>query len=145
MPPFDLLTHQCFANHLFLFDKQCRDVLGAQRHGCHAMFKKYSRQHFGSVLLFIKPLACRMAGFAIQLLRIFRLKNVLLQCFSDPVFLALPVEFQKFSAIMKQDSYWELHFAVIQLLYPLYRLLRLADMRIGGMDGVKFFILQQIN
>ena len=31
---------------------------------------------------------------------------------------------------------------VIQLLYPLYRLLRLADMCTGGMNRVKFFILQ---
>ena len=83
-----------------------------------------------------------MGGYAIQLMRIFRLKNALAQCFTDATFLSLPRKYQKFAEVMKQDSYWELHFSVVQLLYPLYRLLRLADMRIGGMDKVKYYILQ---
>ena len=36
--------------------------------------------------------------------RIFRLKNVLLQCFSDPVFLDLQDEFQKISAVTKHKA-----------------------------------------
>ena len=54
----------------------------------------------------------------------------------------LPRSFRKYAEVMNTDHYWDLHFSVIQLLYPLYRLLRLADMCIGGMDRVKFYILQ---
>ena len=84
-----------------------------------------------------------MAGEFLQLLRVFRLKNALVQCVSDKVFLDMPQEFQFLGPLVKNDKNWDLHFAVCQLLYPLMHLLRLADMRVNrGMDKVKYYAMQ---
>lgn len=44
--------------------------------------------------------------------------------------------------VIKSETYWEFHFAVIQALYPLYQLLCFADMKEGGIDKVKYYIMQ---
>ena len=44
--------------------------------------------------------------------------------------------------IIKSEAYWDYHFAVIQALYPLYCLLRLADMKEAGIDKVKYYVMQ---
>ena len=76
-------------------------------------------------------------------MRVYRLKDTILNCLTDKLFLDLGDEFTPVARVVQQEeSYWELHYAVVQLLYPLYRLLRLANMRIGGMDRVKYYILQ---
>ena len=69
-------------------------------------------------------------------------QGYILNCLIDKLFLDLGDEFTPVAWVVQQESYWELHYAVVQLLYPLYRLLRLADMRIGGLDRVKCYILQ---
>lgn len=122
---------------------QLRNVFGAQRHAPRSLFIRVSKAHNGGRELdFIKPSECRMAGEFLQLLRVFRLKNAIVQCVSDKVFLDMPQEFQFLGPLVKNDKYWDLHFAVCQLLYPLMRLLRLADMRVGGMDKVKYYAMQ---
>ncbi len=42
---------------------------------------------------------------------------------------------------VKHDGFWDLLLAICQLWYPLFRLLRLADMR-GGIDKVKYYVCQ---
>lgn len=91
---------------------------------------------------FIKPSACRMAGEAIQLMRVWRLKDVLIECFSAKVFLDLGKEFEPLKKVMTESKYWDLHYSVCQLLFPLYSLLRLADHRIGVLDKVKYYVCQ---
>ena len=54
------------------------------------------------------------------------------------------VECKKFhfiGQIVKHDRFWDLLLAISQLWYPLFQLLRLADMR-GGIDKVKYYICQ---
>ena len=41
------------------------------------------------------------------------------------------------SKIIGYDEFWQLLFALIQALYPVYRILKLAEMKIGGMDKLK--------
>ena len=76
-----------------------------------------------------------MGGECIQLLRIYRLKDVLCECITSKVFLEMK-EFHFLVPIIKSEAYWDYHFLVIQALYPLYRLLRLADMKEPGIDKV---------
>jgi hypothetical protein len=84
-----------------------------------------------------------MAGEAIQLMRVWRLKDVLIECFSAKVFLDLGKEFKPLKDVMMEESkYWDLHYSVCQLLFPLYSLLRLADHRIGVLDKVKYYVCQ---
>jgi hypothetical protein len=44
--------------------------------------------------------------------------------------------------VMKMEEFWELLFALIQMLYPLYRLLHLCDTKTGCVDKVKYFVMQ---
>jgi hypothetical protein len=100
------------------------------------VFKKISKVHNnGSALQFIEPSECRMGGEALQLLRILRLKDTIMESVMSKVF----IECKKFlfiGQIVKHDGFWDLLLAICQLRYPLFRLLRLADMR-GGIDKVK--------
>ena len=82
-----------------------------------------------------------MGGEFIQLLRIYRLKDVLCECITSKVFLEMK-EFHFLVPIIKSEAYWDYHFSVIQALYPLYRLLRLADMKEPGIDKVKYYVMQ---
>ncbi len=43
--------------------------------------------------------------------------------------------------IVKHDGVWDLLLAICQLWYPLFQLLRLADMN-GGINKVKYYIYQ---
>jgi hypothetical protein len=83
-----------------------------------------------------------MAGEAIQLMRVLPVKPTLDECFGAKVYLDLGPSFKPLKDMMKLDSYWDLHFAVCQLLHPLYSLLRLADKRLGVYDKVKYLIRQ---
>jgi len=81
-----------------------------------------------------------MGGEALQLLRILRLKDTIMEAVMSKVF----VECKKFhfiGQIVKHDGFWELLLAICKLWYPLFRLLRLADMR-GGIDKVKYYVCQ---
>ena len=82
-----------------------------------------------------------MGGECLQLLRVFRLKNVLCDCITSKVFMELK-EFQYIVPIIKSEAYWDFHFAIIQALYPLYCLLHLADMKEAAINKVKYYIMQ---
>ncbi len=81
----------------------------------------------------MKPLETRMAGELLQFLRLFRLKDALQATTRDRVF----VEYKRFgfvTNILNSDDFWNLLFAIIQACYPVFCILWLADMKIGGMD-----------
>ena len=83
-----------------------------------------------------------MGGEALQLLRVLGFHYPLIECYASRVFLDLPKTFHFLAELMKRDDYWDLHYAVCLFLYPMLRLLRLADMRIGVMDKVYWYVLQ---
>ena len=82
-----------------------------------------------------------MDGEFIQLLPIYHLKDVLCECITSKVFLEMK-EIHFLVPIIKSEAYWDYHFSVIQALYPLYRLLHLADMKEPGIDKVKYYVMQ---
>ena len=41
---------------------------------------------------------------------------------------------------MSSEEFWNWHFAIIEACYPVFHILRLADMKIGGMDKLYFYI-----
>ena len=116
-------------------------MFGAQRHAPHAVFAKISKVHNGKEVGFIKVSECRMGGTILQLLRVYRLKPALEEAINTKAFLSL-TQFQWMSKLVKNDKYWDLHYAIIQCLYPLYRLLRLADMRDSSIEKVYYYMLQ---
>ena len=82
-----------------------------------------------------------MGGEALQLLRVLRLKDTIMEATMSKVF----VEERKFHfirEIVQHDGFWDLLFAICQCWYPLFCLLRLADLAIGGMDKVKYYVCQ---
>ena len=112
------------------------------RHAPHAVFRKISQVHNnGKVLLFIEPSECRMGGEALQLLRVLRLKDTIMEVTMSKVF----VEERKFHfirEIVHHEGYWDLLFAICQCWYPLFCLLRLADLAIGGIYKIKYYVCQ---
>lgn len=126
----------------FLILLQLREVFGSVRHAAHAVFRKISKVHNnGKTLLFIEPSECRMGGEALQLLRVLRLKDTIMEATMSKVF----VEEKKFHfirEIVRHEGFWNLLFAICQCWYPLFRLLRLADLAIGGIDKVKYYVCQ---
>ena len=82
-----------------------------------------------------------MGGECLQLLRVFCLKNVLCDCITSKVFMELK-EFQYLVPIIKSEAYWDFHVPIIQVLYPLYCLLCLEDMKEAAIDKVKYYIMQ---
>ena len=118
-------------------------MFGAQRHAPRSLFRRVSKVHNnGRELTFIKPSDCRMGGQCIALLRVLRLKEPLDECFASKVFLDLGNRFTPLRDVVKVEEFWDLLYAVCQLLMPLYMLLRLADKRLGAMDKVKYYVLQ---
>ena len=81
-----------------------------------------------------------MGGEALQLLRILRLKDTIMESVMSKFFIECK-KFHFIGQIVKHDGFWDLLLAICQLWYPLFRLLRLADMR-GGIDKVKYYVCQ---
>ena len=62
----------------------------------------------------------------------------------ESVMITVFIECKKFlfiGHIVKHDGFWDLLLAICQLWYPLFWLLRLADMR-GGINKVKYYVCQ---
>jgi hypothetical protein len=82
-----------------------------------------------------------MAGEVLQFLRVFRLKTTLQACTRDRVF----VDYKKFgflADIFNCTQFWKCLFATIQALYPVYCILWIADMMVGGMEKLYNYIRQ---
>ena len=82
-----------------------------------------------------------MGGELIQLLRVLRLKDALTECVASKAFRELK-NFAIVGEVLLHEGFWDLLWYVCKALYPMYRLLRLADMKIGGIDKVKYFMHQ---
>ena len=82
-----------------------------------------------------------MGGVAIQLLRVLHLCETSAECVVSKAFLDLK-KFKSVADIVMNERYWELHYAVCKGLYPAYLLLRCADQKLGGMDHVKYLMMQ---
>jgi len=82
-----------------------------------------------------------MGGELIQLLRVLRLKDALTECVASKALRELK-NFAIVGEVLLHEGFWDLLWYVCKALYPMYRLLRLADMKIGGIDKVKYFMHQ---
>ncbi len=82
-----------------------------------------------------------MAGEFISFLRLFRLKDALQATTRDKVFVDYK-KFQFLAVILNNQLYWDCLFAMIQAIYPFYRMLRLCDMKLGGMPYLKYYAVQ---
>ena len=74
-------------------------------------------------------------------MRVLRLKVALQTRTRDQVF----VEYNKFLFIvdiLNNNQFWKTLFALIQACYPIYRILRISDTMIGGMDKLYYYVRQ---
>ena len=85
-----------------------------------------------------------MGGVSIQLLQVLRLRETLAECVASKAFCDLK-KFKNVADIVMNERYWDLHYAVCKSLYPAHLLLRCADQKLGGMDRVKYLMLQIIH
>lgn len=121
---------------------QLRNIFGSTRHGPRSLFKKTSKAHNnGRDVNLLRPADTRMATEHLQFMRVLRLKDPLMAASRDPVFIDYG-RFEFVGNIIGYPSFWTLLFAMVQALHPVYRLLRLADLKCGGMDRVKYYVLQ---
>ena len=79
-----------------------------------------------------------MAGEALQLCRLLRLKKVLQRVVTSKVFL----EQKKWTTEAMNQLFWDALTACCNFLLPLYLIVRLADQTLGGIDKVQFYVLQ---
>ena len=89
----------------------------------------------------MKPSKTSMAGEVLQFLRLFCLKEAFQSTTRDRIF----VEYKRFgfvTTILNNEEFWNCLFAIIQACYPVFRILRLADMKIGGMDKLYYYVCQ---
>jgi hypothetical protein len=70
-----------------------------------------------------------MAGEAIQLMRVWRLKDVLIECFSAKVFLDLGKDFEPLKKVMMESKYQVLGSALLSLPVALSTLLPASTCR----------------
>ena len=121
---------------------QLRNIFGSTRHGPRSIFRAAAKHHNnGRDINFLKPSECRMAAECLQFLRVFRLKDAIQQATRDKVF----VDYKRFSFVIKIvncEEFWDTLFAMIQAIYPIYCILRLSDMKLGGMDKMKYYVCQ---
>ena len=111
-------------------------------HGLRSVWVKQSKLHNnGRAINLLRPSECRMAGEVLQFLRVFRLKTTLQACTMNPLF----VDCKKFgflADILNSTQFWTCLFAIIQALYPVYCILRIADTMGGGMDKLYYYVQQ---
>ena len=106
------------------------------------IFKKHARFFNNGVdLNLIQPSECRMAGEVFQFMCVLQLKEALQATTRDKVF----VDYKRFgfvAEIINNEKTFECLFAIVQVLYPIFRILRLADMKIGGADKLYYYVRQ---
>ncbi len=82
-----------------------------------------------------------MASELIALLRLIRLRPALVATVTSPEFIALRA-FQGLSALFQSQDFWVYAFQLARAVYPLMRILCLADTKTAGMDKLYYFVLQ---
>jgi hypothetical protein len=81
-----------------------------------------------------------MAGELIALLRLLRLRPALVATVTSPKFIAHRA-FQGLLALLQSQDSWVYAFQLARTVYPLMRILRLADKKTAGMDKLYYFVL----
>ncbi len=76
---------------------------------------------------------CRVGSNAIQLLRVVRSKNALTKCVASKAFRDI-MQFTILGEVLLNKGCWDLLWYFCKMLYTMYCLLRLADMKILGVD-----------
>ena len=140
----DVFTKVPVFIHIAKFVKRCRNIFGSTRHGPHALFKKYSKEHNGGIYLgFIKVSECRMAGELIALLRMLRLKDALRATIRSAEYLQNHARlFRRENIFLESDEFWKYIFTFCRALYSPMRILRLADKKEAAMDKLYYFVHQ---
>jgi len=127
---------------LITFSRRLYNTFGGTRHAASAIFRKESRKHNGGRTVgLIRAADTRMAGHLIGLLRTLRLKPVVMSSVNSAEFIRLKLKVGKdITSVVSMDDYWHLVFIVCRSLFPLLRLLRLADQKVAAMDKLYHYV-----
>jgi hypothetical protein len=110
-------------------------------HAPHAIFRKKSKAIFGRYLGFIRAADTRMAGYAVSLQRMVRLKEVLKSVLNSREFKNLGL-FSSLAELLLKDKLWDQIEFLNMVFEPALRLLRLADSNQPAMDKVYHYVLK---
>ena len=75
------------------------------------------------------------------MLTVLSLCETLSECVARKAFCDLK-KFKDVADIVMNERYWDLHYTVCKVLYPAYLLLKCANQKLGGMDRVKYLMMQ---
>jgi hypothetical protein len=113
---------------------QLRNIFGSTHHCA-------KHHNNGRDINFINPLECRMAAECLQYLRVYCLTDAVQMATQDKVFIGYK-QFQFVTKLVNSEEAWDTLFAIIQACCPIYRILCLADIRVGSMDKMCYFVRQ---
>ena len=82
-----------------------------------------------------------MGGELIALLRLLHLRGPLVETVSSADFTNLRI-FQGLAGIILNPYFWKYAFLLARVVYPLMRILQLADKKMAAMDMLYYFVLQ---
>ncbi len=120
----------------------CYRVFGSgSMHLPHALFKDQSKKFFRKEIGMIRPVETRFGYYFYALLRMFRLKQVLLSTIEMEKFENAKLKKKSFVVkYISSPSFWDGLEIILRCLYPLMKLLRLADTATPAMDKLKFMV-----
>ena len=109
-------------------------------HAPYAIFQKYAKAHNGGRPIgLIRASDTRMGGHFIAFLRLMRLKKALHSAVLSPEFLRLKVATDVVK-ILRLESYWRSLFLLLKTVFPVLRVLRLADQQSPAMDKLHYCV-----
>ena len=120
--------------------KRCYKIFGSgSMHSPYGIFHKHTRNHNeGRDIGLIRAAGTRMAGNAIVLLRLLRLKPALISTITSPDFLQFKLQ-AALCKLLLSDKMWKDIEIIIKAVYPALLLLRLADKKTPAMDRLYYY------
>ena len=82
-----------------------------------------------------------MAGHLISMLRVLRLRQALQSTVTSPEFVQLNA-FKDLAKVILDEDVWVWMFLLARAVYPMMRILRLADQKTAAMDKLYYYIKQ---
>jgi hypothetical protein len=82
-----------------------------------------------------------MRGVAIQLLRVQHLRETLAKCVARKAFCDIR-KFKDVADTVMNERYWDLHYAICKGLYAASLLFRCVNQKLGGMDHIRYLMIQ---
>ena len=144
----DLANKNPIVSQMIMVYRKLYSIFGSgAHHSPHAIYKRYSRDHFqGKYVGLISAAETRMAGYFIAFARLLRVRNVLKSVINSSEFLNLignktnrSKKLEWATSTIDSDKFWDNLYVLTQAVFPALRVLRLADRSEAGMHMLYYF------